>query len=72
MSTRDHRSVGYRIPKEWGSLDEGQRGMESLAGFKRESRRGFLAVYGAAVCTVRGCFVCRDDGEGRGRGEAGD
>ena len=32
---RDHRSVGYRIPREWGSLTVEQRGMGSLAGFKR-------------------------------------
>ena len=66
LSTRDHRSVGYRVPKEWGSLTEGQRGMGSLAGFKRESRAGFLRGYGEAVCTDRGCFVCGHDGEGRG------
>ena len=29
------RSVGYRIPREWGSLTVEQRGMGSLAGFKR-------------------------------------
>ena len=72
VSTRDHRSVGYRVPKEWGSLTEGQRGMGSLAGFKAGSRRGFLDAYGAAVCTDRGCFVCGHGGEGRGREGAGD
>ena len=58
LSTRDHRSVGYRVPKEWGTLTDGQRGVASLAGFKRASRRGFLEGYGADVCTDRGCFVC--------------
>ena len=69
LSTGDHRSVGYRVPKEWGSLTDGQRGVGSLAAFKRGSRAGFLEGYGAAVCMDRGCFVC---GEGQGRGGAGD
>ena len=56
LSTRDHGSVGYRVPMEWDSLTEGQRGMGSLAGFKRESRAGFLGGYGAFVCA--GCYVC--------------
>ena len=33
ISTRDHRSVGYRVPKEWGTLSEEQRGMGLLVGF---------------------------------------
>ena len=64
LSGRDHGSVGYRVPKEWGSLTDDQRGMGSLAGFKRGSRDGFLAGYGAFVCAVRGCYVCAG-GEGR-------
>ena len=40
MATRDHRSVGYRVPKEWATLPEAQRGRGSLAAFKRESRGG--------------------------------
>ena len=59
LAGRDHRSVGYRVPKEWGSLTDDQRGMGSLAGFKRGSRDGFLAVYGASVYVVRGYYVCR-------------
>ena len=45
LSTREQRSVGYRVPKEWGELTEGQRGAASLplAAFKRGSREGFLA-----------------------------
>ena len=68
LSTRDHRSVGYRVPREWGSLTDAQRGMGSLAGFKRGSRGGFLAVYGANVCVRRGCYVCLG-GDGEGEGE---
>ena len=58
LSTRDHRSVGYRVPKEWATLSEGQRGVGSLAAFKRGSRGGFLAGYGSFVCGVAGCRVC--------------
>ena len=65
MSTRDHGSVGYRIPGEWGSLDEAQRGAVSLAGFRKGSRDGFLGEYGSFVCG--GCYVCRGDG-GEGEG----
>ena len=38
--------------------------MESLAAFKRGSRDGFLAVYAASVCLVRGCYVCGGEGGG--------
>ena len=59
LSTRDHGSVGYRIPGEWATLTEGQRGGGSLAAFKRGSRAGFLEGYGAVVCG--GCWVCARD-----------
>ena len=59
LATRDHGSVGYTVPKEWASLTEEQRGVGSLAAFKRGSRRGFLGEYGAFVCRVDGCRVCR-------------
>ena len=64
LSTRDHRSVGYRVPSEWATLTEGQRGRVSLSGFKRGSRLGFLAGYGAFVCAERGCRVCGREGVG--------
>ena len=59
LAGRDHGSVGYRVPVEWGLLSDDQRGMGSLVAFKRGSRDGF-------VCAVRGCYVC---GAGEGRGE---
>ena len=62
LTARDHRVVGYRVPKEWASLTDDQRGMGSLAGFKRESRAGFLAGYGASVCVKKGCYVCGGNG----------
>ena len=58
LTARDHQAVGYRVPKEWGSLTEAQRGAGTLAAFKRESRGGFLAGYGAFVCLDGGCGVC--------------
>ena len=62
LSTGDHRSVGYRVPREWATLTEGQRGVGSLAAFKRGSRAGFLAGYGSFVCDVRRCAVCASGG----------
>ena len=56
LSSRDHGSVGYGVPKEWDSLTDGQRGVGSLARFKGESRAGFLRGYGAFECA--GCYVC--------------
>ena len=56
--TRDHQSVGYRVPKEWGVLTEAQRGVGSLAAFERGLRGGFLAGYGAFMCEVERCVVC--------------
>ena len=57
-----------RVPVEWASLTDDQRGMGSLAGFKRGSRDGFLAGYRSFVCAVRDCYVC---GEGRVGGDEG-
>ena len=57
LSTRDHRSVGYRVPTEWGTLTESQRGVGSLPAFKRGSKGGFLAGYAAFECRG-GCGIC--------------
>ena len=62
LTARDHRLVGYRVPREWATLTEGQRGVGSLAAFKRGSRAGFLAGYGSFVCDVRRCAVCASGG----------
>ena len=56
--------VGYRVPKEWATLTEAQRGMGSPGAFKRESRRGFMAEYEAFSCEAVGCWVCGEGGEG--------
>ena len=58
LSSRDHGSVGYRVPTEWATLDGALRGVGSLAAFKRGSRAGFLAEYAAAACA--GCYVCME------------
>ena len=63
VSTRDHRSVGYRVPKEWGSLGADLRELGSLGAFKRQSKAGFLATYGNFRCGVRGCYVCNVRGD---------
>ena len=62
VTSRDHRSVSYRVPAEWASLTEVQRGVSTLAAFKRQSRAGFLAGYGAFVCGAAACGVCRGGG----------
>ena len=62
LSTRDHRSVGYRIPKEWATVTEVQRQLGSVAAFKRSSRAGLLAGYGGFECRVGGCRVCAGGG----------
>ena len=58
VTSRDHQMVGYRVPKEWATLTETQRGVDSLTAFKRGSRGAFLAGYSAFACTDDGCWVC--------------
>ena len=58
IGTRDHRSVGYRVPMEWAGLTEEERQVGSLAAFKRRSRAGFLEGYGVFLCRDMGCGVC--------------
>ena len=45
MGSGDHRLVGYRVPTEWRTLTEEQRGLGSVAGFKRSSKGDFLVEY---------------------------
>ena len=58
IRTQDHKSIAYRVPKEWGSLDEEQRSRKGLTGFKKMSRRSFLTTYGEFRCEIRDCYVC--------------
>ena len=62
VATRDHGSVGYRVPREWGEVPEEWRGRGSLVALKRATRAAFLGGYAAFCCTVRGCRVCRGVG----------
>ena len=58
LSTRDHRSVGYRVPKEWEALTPNLRQTKSLSSFKSKSKEEFTKAYKAFICVGRGCFVC--------------
>ena len=40
IQTQDHRSVGYRVPKEWESVSKVLREMTSLSGFKKKIKEG--------------------------------
>ena len=66
LAGRDHGSVGYRIPKEWGTLSGEVRGLGSLGAFKRRSRAGFLETYRRFRCRERGCYVCGAGGAAGG------
>ena len=58
LSAREHRSVGYRVPKEWATLSEQLRDFGTITGFKKRSKREFLSTYIAFECRERGCQVC--------------
>ena len=62
IRTQDHKSIAYRIPKEWGTLKEEQRSLKSIIGFKKMSRGSFLTTYGEFKCETRGCYVCGGPG----------
>ena len=65
LSTRDHRSVGYRVPKEWAALTEEQRGVGSLVAFKRGSRGGSWRVTGPSSVGWWAAGSVWGGGEGR-------
>ena len=67
VSTRNHGSVGYRIPKEWASVPAELRGVPSLAAFKRRSRVAFLSEYARFACIGVGCRVCAWQDSQRGQ-----
>ena len=60
VSTRNHRQIGYKVPKEWDTLTDTLRGVASLGAFKRHSKREFIREYGRFNCSVKDCFVCRE------------
>ena len=66
VATQDHRAVGYRIPKEWQSLPEKLREINSLGGFKEKSKEELLKKYKLFRCDQKGCFVCTPSVERNG------
>ena len=62
VGTRDHRSVGYRVPVEWAGMAGELREVGSLAAFKKRSRAGFLGGYGMFACMLSECAVCGGPG----------
>ena len=61
VSTQDHRSIGYRIPKEWQALPEVLRQTNSLGGLKKKSKEMFLENYRKFSCKEQNCFICTGD-----------
>ena len=60
VSTRNHKQIGYRVPKEWETLTDTLRGVTSLGAFKRHSKGEFIRGYEQFKCSVRDCYVCRE------------
>ena len=58
LKTKDHRSIAYRIPKEWEACSKTQKETRSITGFKLQSKKEFLAQYAEFKCNVKHCFVC--------------
>ena len=66
VTTMDHKSVGYRIPKEWDSMGPELRDAPTLAQFKRASK----APLGAGLwVAVRGGCDLKEGGCRTGVGE---
>ena len=61
VGTRNHKQVGYRVPKEWETLPGELRGASSLGAFKRISRAEFIKGYGQFICSVGDCFICAEE-----------
>ena len=59
FKSQDHKSIGYRIPKEWDSLSRSLKESKSLSGFKQLSKRDFLAGYAKFKCTTINCYICK-------------
>ena len=67
ISSQDHRSISYRIPKEWQSLTEELKTRNSLGGFKNKSKESLIANYKNFRCNEQNCFICEKDTSQRGR-----
>ena len=66
LSSLDHRSLGYRVPKEWLSLPDEVREMSSLTGLKRKSKDNFLEIYKSFKCNSSVCTICYEGMSQRG------
>jgi hypothetical protein len=66
VGSGNHKLVAYRVPAEWHSLNEEQRGIRLVGGFKQSSKGDFLVQYGLFQCRVAGCWVCGDRSVGNG------
>ena len=55
---QDHKSIGYRVPREWESLSQKNREVKSLSGFKKNSKMDFIAKYKAFRCEANNCYIC--------------
>ena len=66
VSTQDHKSIAYRVPKEWEKLGKELKDTKSLTSFKRKSRGNFLKEYKGFECETKGCYVCDRSGSGVG------
>ena len=64
ISSRDHRVVGFRVPKEWDTLPQELKLTKSFTAFKKKSKEGFLREYREFSCSTQDCYVC-----GGGRSE---
>ena len=58
ISTRDHRQMGYKVPKEWEALPDALRRASSLGVFKRQSKADFLKGYGLFKCVDIDSATC--------------
>ena len=54
VSTRDHGSIGYRVPKEWASLTEGQRGWGRLQVLREGRGMGSWGLMGPLPVGIGG------------------
>jgi hypothetical protein len=45
VGSGNHRLVAYRVLADWHTLNEEQRGMRSVGGFKRSPKGDFLVQY---------------------------
>ena len=67
IASRDHKSVGYRIPKEWEATPVNIRECGSIGSLKRSSKGVILSGYAQFRCEERGCYVCNEERALRGR-----